>query len=96
MANSLRGEIEIPGAVAPAFRGQADAMAPALQSRAEARFGKGEAVVWRNIEEVNPLIDRQVDGACSFGGISLSETFPRGEAPNPRMETSRSVFPSFR
>src|SRR3569623_34148 len=55
----------------------ADALAPALQSLSPARFRKGEAVVRRNIEEVDPLIDGPVDGPYSFPGIHPSEDIPQ-------------------
>src|SRR6185503_13025746 len=61
LSNFPRGEIEVPEPVAPAFRCQANAFAPALQSFPEPCFRKSEAVVRGNIEEVDPLIYGQVD-----------------------------------
>src|SRR3569833_1572020 len=55
----------------------ADALAPALQSLSQARFRKGEAVVRRNIEEVDPLIDGPVDGPYSFPGIHPTKNKPQ-------------------
>ena len=67
------GEVELVDTVAAALGGEDHAVAMAGEAFAQARFGEREAVVRRDVEEVDAAIDGVVHGVNRFSRVGFAE-----------------------